>query len=126
MEKEYIAKMFAEYHELCELSNGKVITLEAKDYGRLKSTLDVLELGGYIRDLNIDGGHIYAVDESFEYYDLFTSYEEVIKERNLSKVINDIKRKYGKNSILKGISLSCAATARERNRQIGGHKSGEN
>lgn len=69
MEKEYIAKMFAEYHELCELSNGKVITLEAKDYGRLKSTLDVLEMGGYIRDLNIDGGHIYAVDESFEYFE---------------------------------------------------------
>ncbi len=70
MEKEYITKMFAEYHELCDLSNGKVITLESKDYGRLKSTLDVLEMGGYIRDLNIDGGHIYAVDETFEYFEI--------------------------------------------------------
>ena len=69
MEKEYIAKMFAEYHEICNLSNGKIINVEAKDYGRLKSTLNILEMGGYIRDLNVDCGHIFAVDESFEYFE---------------------------------------------------------
>lgn len=69
MEKEYVAKMFAEYHEICNLSNGKIINIEAKDYGRLKSTLNILEMGGYIRDLNVDCGHIYAVDESFEYFE---------------------------------------------------------
>ena len=69
MEKEHVEKMFAEYQEIRELSDGKVIVLEAKDYGRLKSTLNILEMGGYIRDLGVDCGHIYAVDESFEYFE---------------------------------------------------------
>ena len=34
----------------------------------------------------------------------------------------DIKKKYGKNAILKGMNLEDGATARERNDQIGGHK----
>jgi DNA polymerase V len=37
----------------------------------------------------------------------------------------DIKKKFGKNSILKGMNLQKDATAMERNRQIGGHRSGE-
>ena len=36
-----------------------------------------------------------------------------------------IKKRFGKNSILKGTNFEEAATGRERNRQIGGHKSGE-
>ena len=36
----------------------------------------------------------------------------------------EIRYKYGKNSILRGISYTPASTARERNNQIGGHKSG--
>ena len=47
------------------------------------------------------------------------------RERSLQKAVVDIKRKYGKNSVLRAISLEKAATARERNMQIGGHKSGE-
>ena len=43
----------------------------------------------------------------------------------IQKTVIDIKKKFGKNSILKGTSLQESATARERNRQIGGHKSGE-
>ena len=35
-----------------------------------------------------------------------------------------IKEKFGKNAILKGIDLQAGATTMERNRQIGGHKSG--
>ena len=34
----------------------------------------------------------------------------------------DIKKKFGKNAILKGINLEEEATARKRNEQIGGHK----
>ena len=36
----------------------------------------------------------------------------------------DIKKKYGKNAILKGMNLSEGATAMERNEQIGGHRKG--
>ena len=90
MEKEYIAKMFAEYHELCSMSNGKLIILESKDYGRLKSTLDILEIGGYIRDLNVDGGHIYAVDESFEYFEVNMKYETGMQIPTIVELIQDI------------------------------------
>lgn len=45
--------------------------------------------------------------------------------RTIQKMVIDIKKKFGKNSILKGTSLQESATARERNRQIGGHKIGE-
>jgi len=48
-------------------------------------------------------------------------------ERNnrVQKAVLGIKKKYGKNSILKGMNYSEGATTRDRNRQIGGHKSGE-
>lgn len=44
------------------------------------------------------------------------------KERRVQETVLDIKRRYGKNAILKGINFADGATARERNRQIGGHK----
>ena len=44
------------------------------------------------------------------------------KERRLQEAMLSIKKKYGKNAILKGANLQEGATAMERNRQIGGHK----
>ena len=38
------------------------------------------------------------------------------------RAILEIKKKYGKNAILKGMNLEDGATARDRNAQIGGHK----
>lgn len=64
-------------------------------------------------------------EEGFSQLDFFTDYEEIEQERNRLKAINEIRKKYGKNAILKGMNLQEAATTRERNRQIGGHKSGE-
>lgn len=66
-----------------------------------------------------------VVDESYEYLDLFTSPDEVEKERNLCKVINDIKRKYGKNSIIKAMNLEKKGTTIIRNKLIGGHNAEE-
>ena len=40
----------------------------------------------------------------------------------MQQAVLGIKQKYGKNAILKGMNLEKGATARERNRQIGGHK----
>ncbi len=56
---------------------------------------------------------------------LFVDEEEVSEERSRQEAILDIKRKFGKNALLKGIDLMPQATQRDRNRQIGGHKSGE-
>ena len=72
-------------------------------------------------------------EESFEQMDLFTDYgfvekkkkEEQMaleKERKTQQMVLDIKKKFGKNAVLRGMSLQEGATARERNEQIGGHK----
>lgn len=44
------------------------------------------------------------------------------KERRIQKTLLEIKKKYGKNTILKGLNFKDGATARLRNNQIGGHK----
>ncbi len=67
-----------------------------------------------------------------EQIDLFTNYEEREKkesqqieneksEKEIQKVMLQIKNKYGKNAILKGMNIIEGATAMERNKQIGGH-----
>ena len=48
--------------------------------------------------------------------------EAIAREKKMQKVILDIKRRYGKNAILKGMNFEDGATARDRNNQIGGHK----
>ena len=74
-----------------------------------------------------------TVGQSFEQLDLFTDYaalevkkkevqEERNREKSVQKAVLDIKKKYGKNAVLKGMSLIEGATAVARNRQIGGHK----
>lgn len=48
-----------------------------------------------------------------------------IRDKALQEALLGIRAKYGKNSILRGISYTPASTARERNCQIGGHKDGK-
>ena len=72
-----------------------------------------------IRGIGISFNNV--VSETMEYYDLFTDSEEVEKERELERTINDIKKKFGKNSILKGMNLLEGATTIKRNDLIGGH-----
>ncbi|MDE7430397.1 MAG: DNA repair protein [Lachnospiraceae bacterium] len=66
-----------------------------------------------------------VVDEAYEQYDLFTAPEELEKDRKMQQAVLNIKHKYGKNLVLKGMNLQNASTTLERNRQIGGHSSGE-
>ncbi len=65
--------------------------------------------------------------------DLFTDYDAVQRqeeaqaaalqrERRAQEAMLSIRKKYGKNMILKGMNLEDGATGKERNRQIGGHK----
>ncbi|MBU3876078.1 Y-family DNA polymerase [Faecalicatena sp. AGMB00832] len=65
-----------------------------------------------------------VVDEKYQQYDLFTDPAELEREHKMQKTMLDIKEKFGKNAILKGMNLEEKATAMERNKQIGGHKSG--
>lgn len=75
-----------------------------------------------IHRLNLTFNNV--VDEIYQQYDLFTDPAELEKEHRLQQAMLDIKDKYGKNAILKGMNLEQGATTMERNRQIGGHKSG--
>ena len=65
--------------------------------------------------------------------DLFTDYKALEKkeqeekaaldkEKKMQQAMLQIKKKFGKNAILKGMNLLDGATAKERNEQIGGHK----
>ena len=90
-----------------------------------------------VRRLYITAGKV--VDESekkepvSEQMNFFTDYvaeekkraaekEQLEKERKRQQAVLDIKNKYGKNAILKGMNLEEGATAKSRNGQIGGHK----
>ncbi len=66
------------------------------------------------------------VDEDFERYDMFTDFNQIEKEKKLIKSVLALQAKFGKNTILKGVDLKENATQIERNRTIGGHRSGEN
>lgn len=44
------------------------------------------------------------------------------KEKNIQKTIIDLREKFGKNAVLKGVNLKPGATAIARNKQIGGHR----
>ena len=56
---------------------------------------------------------------------LFQDTRGLEKERQRQDTINAIKKKFGKNSLLKAMDLLSEATARQRNARIGGHRSGE-
>lgn len=63
-----------------------------------------------------------VVDEMYQQYDLFTDPADLERERKIQQAVIDIKGKFGKNAILKGMNLQKGATTMERNCQIGGHK----
>lgn len=65
------------------------------------------------------------LDESYVTFDLFTDFTAEEKERQLQKTVLNIKQRYGKNAILKGISYTDKCTARTRNKLVGGHNGGE-
>ena len=55
---------------------------------------------------------------------MFEDTTKQLRNKALQEAMLGIRAKYGKNSILKGMNFEEAATGRERNNQIGGHKSG--
>lgn len=87
-----------------------------------------------VRRLNLTANHV--VDEAqvpeqqvCEQLDFFTDYgvqkeeeQQLQRERRRQQAVLSIKKKFGKNAILKGMNLEEGATARDRNDKIGGHK----
>lgn len=91
-----------------------------------------------VRRINITANHVVnestvEKEKSYEQLDLFTDYEvrnkekeeeyaTLQREKKMQLAILDIKKKYGKNAILKGTNFEEGAMTIERNNQIGGHK----
>ena len=48
--------------------------------------------------------------------------EFLLRERRRQETVLQLRKRFGKNAVLKGMNLEKGATARERNGQIGGHK----
>lgn len=77
-----------------------------------------------IHRLYVTLGGVRPEDAAGAQESLFRDAEELARERRKLEAVSAIKRRFGKNSLLKGIDLLPEATARERNEQIGGHRSG--
>ena len=74
----------------------------------------------YIRQIGISFGGL--VKENYDQLSLFKNLEAIDKERNLYRALDEISKKYGKNKVLKGSSLTKESTIKERHNQIGGHR----
>ena len=91
-----------------------------------------------IRRMNICANHVLPEESARQQHvprqlDLFTDYEAIErqqeeegkalqKERMIQEVQLAIKKRFGKNAILRGLNFAEGATAKQRNEQIGGHK----
>ncbi len=83
-----------------------------------------------VRRINIDVNHVMREEDVVKIprqLDLFVDLDKpksqkLKKEKRANEAIIAIKRRYGKNAILKGINFEEGATGRERNTQIGGHR----
>ena len=92
-----------------------------------------------VRRLNFTANHVVPEADApvknggYEQLDLFTDFTaleaqrkrekaELDREKKMQQAMLIIKKKYGKNAILKGMNLEEGATAKDRNEQIGGHK----
>ena len=91
-----------------------------------------------IRRLNLTTNHMVSEaslegEKRPQQLDLFTDYEELdrqrkeektklAKERRMQEAQLKIKQRFGKNAILRGLNFDEGATAKDRNKQIGGHK----
>ncbi len=91
-----------------------------------------------VRRINVSANHVVPEDsaiktESYEQLDLFTDYDnlkrieknkenQLKKERAIQNATINLRNRFGKNAILKGMNLQKEATTKDRNNQIGGHK----
>lgn len=118
------------------------INLDHRTSSTKTITKAVMELYERIINKNLLTRRIYVVannvideetmkkEQFYEQIDIFEDYKKKEeesknekKEKNLQKAMINIKNKYGKNAILKGMNLQEAGTTIDRNSQIGGHRS---
>lgn len=114
-------------------STKKIMCVTAELFDR------IVDKNLLVRRLNITANHVVPEADApvknggYEQLDLFTDFTaleaqrkrekaELDREKKMQQAMLIIKKKYGKNAILKGMNLEEGATAKDRNEQIGGHK----
>lgn len=144
--KAYKGKVKTDYYgrEVPEHAHGTVNLDEKMSSTKLIMTAvtklfdDIVDENLFVRRVNLVANHItdekdFHKETQDKQLDLFTDYEEekakeedqalmLEKEKNLQHALLSIKKKYGKNAVLKAMNLKEGSTMKERNNQIGGHK----
>ena len=72
-----------------------------------------------VRKISIGFNNV--VREDYLQWDLFSNTQESEKEKLVQKAVVKIKKKFGKNALLKGMNLEKKATQQIRNKLVGGH-----
>ena len=67
-----------------------------------------------------------GIHEDYGFYqmNMFVDYEALLREKRLQGAVSEIRKRFGRNGIFTGKNLLEGATQLDRNKQIGGHKSG--
>ena len=86
----------------------------------------------FIKRINISANflenkeNVKPIHKQYDIFSLSDDFKEQLKSENedneIQNIVLDIKKRYGKNSILRGMDLEKGGTTIERNNQIGGHR----
>ena len=114
-------------------ASAKKITEAAVDLFARTANKELLVRRVYITANHIEDAAANEAKAGFQQLDLFADLardpaekereeRQRAREKSMQEAVVALKKKFGKNAVLKGMNLEEGATARERNRQIGGHK----
>lgn len=118
--------------ELQTSASSKIMEAAAKLYSMIVNPTLMVRRMYVVANHVIYEKNIKPKSDFFQ-YDLFTDYEalereenkrreQLDKEKNIQLALIDIKKKFGKNAVLRGLNFEEGATTIERNGQVGGHK----
>lgn len=118
--------------EMPTSSTKKIVDAVSELYDRIVSPDLLVRRLTIAASRMVDAGTV-KPESQYEQLDLFTDYTalqakreqektELEREKKVQEAMLKIKKKFGKNAILKGMNLEDGATAKDRNAQIGGHK----
>ncbi|WP_028264355.1 Y-family DNA polymerase [Atopobium fossor] len=130
-ERELIKKSIALHQRLGPSSTGSysfVVPTSSSSHIRKMVTrlfADKCLTNRRIHRIGLAASNVIDEQASGTQFDLLADTQQLSEEHAMSQTVNDVKKKFGKNALLRGIDLLPQATARERNLQIGGHRSGE-
>ncbi|MCD8020277.1 MAG: DNA methylase [Clostridiales bacterium] len=81
----------------------------------------IIDRSLFIRRIALTANRVIP-DAGYVQLDLFTDVKKQEKEKKLQEAVLSVKKRYGKNALLRGMNFEEGATMRDRNGQIGGHK----